>query len=412
MGKSSETTHQQRTDIAIVGAGVAGSRLAYLLAGRGFKVTLFDPNPAWEKPCGGGLTDKLVTEFGDVVEDLPEIHANLKLEIVSSRGRRACITMERPLVTVSRRVLGELLLDKAVRAGASFRKEKVIFIRKEAEENELVTKAGTYRAGLVVGADGVNSLVRRTFLRPFPREELWFTHGVLLPVEVNLPIIIKFFYGSKGYAWIFPRTGQTSVGIAARKSEGLKRSQLVERLREFTSNEFARGGLPLPELGRPYAWLLPSLGPQAFADNAVTGPGWALVGDASGSVDPLTGEGIYYALKTAHLLAEALIQGSLQAYAPAWKAMATTSIAKVSKKRDTFYHPTTLRLLGLLLDYSPSVRALIRDIICGSQKYDTLRSRVKAELPSYAKETLFNLVNLRKGKRQDRQSRKQGCSSS
>jgi len=395
---------QQRTDIAIVGAGVAGSRLAYLLARHGFKVMFFDPKPARERPCGGGLTDKVVTEFGDVVGDLPEIRTNLRLEIVFSGGRRACITMERPLVTVSRRVLGELLLDKAVRAGASFRKEKVISIRKEAEENELVTKAGEYRAGVLVGADGANSLVRRTFLRPFSREELWFTHCALLPVEAKLPIIIKFFYGSQGYAWIIPRTSQTSVGIIARKSDRLKRSQLVERLREFTSSEFARGGLPSPELGRPYAWPLPSLGTEAFADNAVVGPGWALVGDASGSVDPLTGEGIYYALKTAHLLAETLILGNLQAYAPAWKAMATTSIAKVGKKRDTFYHPTTLRLLGLFLDYSPSVRALTRDMICGSQKYDTLKSRVKAELPSYVQETLLNLITLKKGKRQDGQA--------
>lgn len=390
----------RKADIAIVGAGVAGSRLACLLAGRGFEVTLFDPKPAWEKPCGGGLTDKLVTEFGDVVRDLPEVRNHFGLEVLFSPGRRARMSMERPLVTVSRWLLGESLLDKAVKAGARLRKEKVLSLRQEGGENVLVTRAGIHRAGLVVGADGVNSLVRKTFLRPFPKEDLWFTHSALLPVEVNLPVVIRFFYGSQGYAWIFPRRGCTSVGIIARASDGLKRSQRVERLREFTSSEFARAGLSPPDLGRTDAWLLPSLRRQAFGDNVIAGPGWALVGDASGSVDPLTGEGIYYALKTAHLLAEALIEGRLQAYAPAWKEMAEAGIAKVGKKRDAFYHPATLRMLGFLLDYSPSIRALTRDIVCGSQKYDRLKQRVWSEVPAYAGEALFNLIALRRGERQ------------
>lgn len=390
----------RKKDIAIVGAGVAGSRLACLLAGRGFEVTLFDPRPAWEKPCGGGLSDKLVTEFGDVVRDLPEVRNNFALEVVFSPRRRASMTMERPLVTVSRRLLGESLLDKAVKAGACLRKEKVLSLTPEAEQTVLHTVGGAYRAGLVVGADGVNSLVRRTFLRPFPKAELWFTHGALLPVEVNLPIVVRFFYGCRGYAWIFPRKGRTSVGIISRTSDGLTRNQRVARLREFVSGEFARAGLSPPDVGRTDAWLLPSLRTQAFADNVVAGPGWALIGDASGSADPLTGEGIYYALKTAHLLAESLIQGRLQAYETAWKAMASVSVAKVGKKLDTFYHPATLRMVGFLLEYSPSVRALTRDIVCGSQKYDSLKQRVKSELPAYVKEALFNLIASRKGERQ------------
>jgi flavin-dependent dehydrogenase len=388
----------QRTDIAIVGAGVAGCRLACLLAGRGLDVTLFDAKPAWEKPCGGGLTDKLIAEFGDLVEALPVIRRHDRLEVAFFTGRRACIPMERPLVTVSRRSLGEMLLGKALQEGACLRKEKIVSIREHDVGHELVTPTGAYRASLVVGADGMASLVRRRFLRPFPKEDLWVAHGALLPVEVDLAIIIKFFNGFPGYAWIFPRTGQTSVGIMTLASEGRKRSRMVQGLREFVFSEFARAGLPRPEIDQTYARPLPGLRPQAFADNTVAGPNWALIGDASGSVDPLTGEGIYYAVKTAHLLAEALIEGNLRGYEPAWKAMAAASIAKVSKKRDVFYHPATLRMLGLLLDYSPSIRTLTCDLICGSQKYDTLKPRVKAELPSYIKETFSNLFFSRKGR--------------
>lgn len=387
----------QRTDIAIVGAGVAGSRLAYLLAGQGVEVTLFDPTPAWEKPCGGGLTDKLIEEFGDVVESLPGVRIHDRLEVAFFTGRRACIPMKRPLVTVSRRALGEVLLDKAMKKGACLRKEKVVSIRENAAGHEIITRGSAMRASLVVGADGMASLVRRRFLRPFPKEELWLAHGALLPIEVDLPIIVKFFDRCQGYAWVFPRTGQTSVGIMTLASDGRKRGRMIERLREFTHSEFERAGLSRPELGQTYARLLPGLGPQAFSDNTVAGPDWALIGDASGSVDPLTGEGIYYALKTAHLLAEALVDDNLRAYEPAWKAMASAGIAKVSHKRGTFYHPATLRTLGFLLDYSPSIRALACDVSSGSQGYDTLRARIKSEVPAYIKETLFNLMFSRKG---------------
>jgi flavin-dependent dehydrogenase len=400
----SGTMPDQRTDIAIVGAGVAGARLAWLLARGGFEVTLFDPRPAWEKPCGGGLTDKLVAEFGDALEGLPGIRKHTRLEVLFPSGRRAAMTMERPLVTVSRQALGELLLDRALKAGASLWAEKVLSVRREDESSLLVTRSGEHRAGLLVGADGAASLVRRSFHRPFPREELWFAHGALLPVEADLPVTIKFFSGSRGYAWVFPRKGQTSVGIIARRSDGLKRGRLLERLRGFASGEFARCGLPAPGLDRPYAWVLPGLRRRAFADNVVAGPGWALVGDASGSVDPLTGEGIYYALKTAHLLADALIAGRPQAYAEAWKAMAEASIAKVSKKIEAFYHPLTLRALGFLLDYSPSVRDLTRDLVCGSQRYDRLKARVKAEFPAYVKEALLGRIASSGGEAGDRRA--------
>ncbi len=355
-------------------------------------MTLLDPKPAWEKPCGGGLSDKLVQEFGDVVEELHGARSHPTLEVVFFTGRRARIRMDRPLVTVSRKVLGESLLEKALRAGALLREEKVVSIHEQRGEHELVTPGGGIRASLVVGADGMTSVVRRRFLRPFAREDLWVTHGALLPVEVHLPIVIRFFSSFRGYAWIFPRTGHTSVGIMVPARGGMKKEPTVEFLRRFVLGEFTRAGLPGPEWGHTYARPLAGLRPKAFADSRVAGANWALIGDASGSVDPLTGEGVYYALKTAHLLAEALIGEDLAAYEPAWKAMAASSIGKVAKKRDTFYHPAILRILGILLDYSPSIRALVCDLSCGGQPYDTLRSRIRSETPAYIRETLSNLV--------------------
>ena len=103
--------------IAIVGAGVAGTRLAYLLARHGIKTQLFDHKAPWEKPCGGGLTAKVFNDFTDINRWDLNGRANYKMSVITPFGRRIVMTIDNPIVTVSRMRLGNILLDEAIRAG-------------------------------------------------------------------------------------------------------------------------------------------------------------------------------------------------------------------------------------------------------------------------------------------------------
>ncbi|HUT55201.1 MAG TPA: NAD(P)/FAD-dependent oxidoreductase [bacterium] len=387
--------------IAIVGAGVAGSRLAYLLARNGKSVMLFDHKAPWEKPCGGGLSPKIVWEYPELKNLVAEGRVHRRLKMQFPFGRRVSLSLTWPMVTISRQGLGQKLLDMALAEGAAFHQQKVMAVEPEGEAMVLRTDAGQYKADFVVGADGVGSIVRKAFAGKFPREDLCLTHFALLPGKVKLPLVLRFFKGFQGYAWIFPRNDATAVGIALERGEA-KDEDLSARLHEFVEDEFGRAGLEIPDLSGERAWFLPALRTASFEDPKLSGDGWALIGDASGSADPLTGEGIFYAFKTAELLGKAVCsedRDGMKSYPQSWKTMARLSIGKVSRVTEKFYRPFTLRVIGFCLDYSPSVRIITRELVAGMQDYDTLKPKVKSDALKYAGEVVVNFLARQKGER-------------
>ena len=386
--------------ILIVGASVAGCRLAERLASAGVAVTLFDHRAPWEKPCGGGFTGKLLRDYPDLPGLDPGRRQHARTVYHFGSGRRVTITLAAPIVTVSRERLNTALLGRAVAAGAEFVVAKVEAVRRDGDGMVVSADGREWRGSFVAGADGVLSLVRRTFLAPFPRADLCLTYGALLPFEVNLPVVIRFFPGFDGYAWLFPRLGTTSIGIALEGGHAT-RETLTAALTDFVRDEWSRAGLPPPALPRPWAWMLPALRPATFAAAEVAGPGFALVGDASGTADPVTGEGIYYALRTADLLADALLAGRPEDYRAGWTGLVTPSIGRVSGMRARFYRPRNQRWLAVMMDYSPAVRTLVRDLVAGFQPYDGLKARVLRDWPRYLREGIVNLALLRTGERQE-----------
>src|SRR5574337_558397 len=97
--------------IAIVGGGPSGSICGEGLARAGFDVTLFDEHLAWEKPCGGGLTHKAIQTYPFLLDGPQPKKLIHTVELISSRGHRARLPLDRPIVIYSRVVLNGLLLD-------------------------------------------------------------------------------------------------------------------------------------------------------------------------------------------------------------------------------------------------------------------------------------------------------------
>jgi flavin-dependent dehydrogenase len=128
--------------------------------------------------------------------------------------------------------------------------------------------------------------------------------GYYIPGGQNW-IDIQFLSNLEGYIWVFPRCGHLSVGICGK-------NQPAQLLRARLEQFLAERSLPFKDAPF-YSHLLPSLDWPSWRGNRVAGDGWIAVGDAAGLVDPITGEGLYYAIRSADLAARVLtaVNGSV-----------------------------------------------------------------------------------------------------
>src|SRR5260370_32542014 len=99
--------------IAIIGGGPAGAFAAAELAGAGREVFLFDEKLAWEKPCGGGLTDKALSHWPFLREAQVERNWISDCELIAPSGRKVSFHLDRQIAIFSRLALNGLLLDPA-----------------------------------------------------------------------------------------------------------------------------------------------------------------------------------------------------------------------------------------------------------------------------------------------------------
>ena len=166
--------------VAVVGAGPAGTLLAWKLASRGASVTVFDASHPREKPCGGGLTPRRspCCRRRPRTTRCPRA-ASTAASSSPGRASASTSTSTRPVAIASRTDLDGWLLRRATAAGAVHVAERVIEVDADGGLRT-AERAGSF--DLVVGADGAGSLVRRTFVGPTPPARLtmaagWFATG-------------------------------------------------------------------------------------------------------------------------------------------------------------------------------------------------------------------------------------------
>ncbi len=364
-------------DIAIVGGGPAGALCGERLASSGFRVTIFDERLAWEKPCGGGLTHKAIETYPFLLDSPHPKKIIRTAELISSRGHRARFEMNRPIVIYARKVLNGLLLDRAVAAGCTAVCSRVTNVNTNGERVRLMIEGEEQISDFVVLASGARNqlLPDTTALRA---QDLEMTLGYFVPTEENI-IKIKFLKEFEGYLWSFPRADHLSVGICARMGQTTSQ-QLRRHLDAFVVEE------KIPTAGAQlYSHVLPSPQAKTIRGRRIVGKNWAMAGDAAATVDPITGEGLYYALRSGDLLAQALAQGIPQEYPERLRAAFSADLefaAHIAKKvfRGNFVGGAITTRMVQLLNYSPAFRDLVRDIFSGSQSYRTLKRRLWGQL--------------------------------
>ena len=147
--------------VAIVGAGPAGSHLAHQLSKSGVDVLLFDARPAWEKPCGGGVTSKALREFEFLRDGQSPKQMVSSLRLISAQGRELTVAPRHDFAIYSRQELATMMRQRAVDAGAQLHVARVEKTERTGGQWRLTTSAGEFTVDFLVGADGASSVIRR-----------------------------------------------------------------------------------------------------------------------------------------------------------------------------------------------------------------------------------------------------------
>jgi flavin-dependent dehydrogenase len=343
------------------------------------EVTLFDASHPREKPCGGGLTGKALAALPPEPRDDPLPARRVSRCRFEADGEAVEVTLGEPMAVASRRELDAWLLRRATRAGARHVPERVVAVAR----GEVRTAAtGRRRFDLVVGADGAGSLVRRSFLGPLPKERLVMAVGFYVPGTA--PLVVRMTPPLAGYLWLFPRPDHVGVGICAPLGAVPTRA-LVDRLeREMAA------ALPgaLNTRAERYAHTIPcpSSDPRSVLEAA--GDGFALVGDAAALADPITGEGIFYALRSAALLADTLLEeGSPARYPERALEDFGRDLTKAARLHRRFYSPGFAGRMVRYAARSRAIRSVLVDLVLGRQGYLGLERRLLAALPRFLVES-------------------------
>jgi geranylgeranyl diphosphate/geranylgeranyl-bacteriochlorophyllide a reductase len=304
--------------VAVVGGGPAGSSAAEILAKAGIETYLFERKLDNVKPCGGAIPLCMVDEF----ELPPEIidRRVRKMKMISPSNIEVDINLinDGEYIGMCRReVLDGFMRDRAVRLGAKL-------INGTMHKLELPTSSnGSYtlhyadhsngtgvgeqkqlQVDVVIGADGANSRVAKAIEAGDYNYAIAFQERIRLPEDkmAHYQDLAEMYVGDDVspdfYAWVFPKYDHVAVGTGTMKVNQAKIKQLQAGIRTRAAHRLEGGEIikveahPIPEHPRPFR---------------VRGR-VALVGDAAGTVTKSSGEGIYFAAKSARMCAETIVE--------------------------------------------------------------------------------------------------------
>ena len=259
------------------------------------------------------------------------------------------------------------------RAGAQLEKTRVLDIQREGRGWVVHTRAGKLDADYCVVATGARNPLREVGTQ-WTSGDTMVALGYYVPSEQE-HIDIQFFPKFEGYIWVFPRNGHLSVGIcgkgepapvpAASASSGTWRRRIFR--------------LQAPPLQPRAAFAAEA----SWRSNRVSGDGWIAVGDAAGLVDPITGEGLYYAIRSGDLATRSPDpRDSRQSYraclAGTTSRKTWNSASRLAKRLFLGQFPfgTVPARMVQFMRRSATFREILQDLFAGTQNYLDLKARL------------------------------------
>jgi len=305
-------------DVVIVGAGPAGSTAAKFLSEDGFKVFLIDKDRfPRDKPCGGGLPIRVLKRFKYIREnDLIESYLFGGFVHSPSLKYKVQVQKDEPvLAMVLRKKFDFGLVKLAIDNGAVFSDGKTVKdVKISKNKVEVIFGDGTgVDSQVVIGADGVRSIVSKKLGLHQGRNR--FSICVFQEYNVGEETLDRFFGenrcghihtrvgGIAGYGWVFPKKQHLNIGIGQRGQHRIKTNLLDVYKNYIKTLEKQR---IIPEnlgLGRYMGGSIPGAPlEKTYANRGV------VIGDAAGLVNPMSGEGIHYAMYSAEIAAQVITE--------------------------------------------------------------------------------------------------------
>lgn len=308
-------------DVTIVGAGPAGSTTAKFLSEKGFKTLLIDKEKfPRDKPCGGGLPLRVLKRFPYVVNDkIIEAYSSSGTVFSPSLQHQIEIHKNTPIIAMTLRKKFDFELVKfATDAGTVFQDGTPVSAVQISNDTAQVTvdQGKTIDSELIVGADGVNSAIARTQgLRSRGTKR---GICILQEFEVDEKIMDDYFKKSRhvyihsrfktvqGYGWVFPKKQHLNIGFGIIQVDKTQQQKLnlLKCYQEYIALLKEEDLIPqhLKEEPVKGGALLTHPLEKTYGDRLL------LVGDAAGFINPLSGEGIYYAMVSGQIAAEVIAE--------------------------------------------------------------------------------------------------------
>lgn len=373
-------------DVIVIGGGPAGSAAAYTARQNGLSVAVIDKKTfPRDKLCGALFSSRSRDYYTEIFgRQLDPALFGPKNEIEFWLGGRKIGYMDDvPTLYVTMRWdLDHLCLGHAFEAGAVDMTGQAVA---EIDEvgNAVAMKDGR-RLGykVLIGADGVNSMVARTLYgRAFDHERIGFALEIELDgdhLKPDEPVRIDFAAAKWGYGWEFPKPGTTTIGVGGIHSENpdmkAKMGDYLELLGIDRDVKRYKGHfLPFGDVRKK-----PGRG------NII------LAGDAAGLVDPITGEGIAFALRSGQFAAEAAAESLKPGISGSALAIYKRKLKEIHRSlniarliRPILSRPSGERAFEYMFTHSVTLKRQYMQLLGGELEYPTILKRVIRKLPQY-----------------------------
>ena len=339
--------------VAVVGSGPAGSSAAETLVKAGIETYLFERNLNYVKPCGGAIPLCMVGEF-DLPPEIIDRKVR-KMKMISPSNIEVDLNLENKEEYIGmcrREILDGFMRDRAVKLGANLingtvhqldtpKSTKAPYTIHYADHSngQALGEKKTLQVDVVIGADGANSRIAKFIDAGNYNYAIAFQERIRLPKDKmsRYEDLAEMYVGKDVspdfYAWIFPKYDHVAVGTGTMKNNQSMIKELQAGIRSRAFSRLEGGEVikveahPIPEHPRPRRVV-----------NRV-----ALVGDAAGTVTKSSGEGIYFAAKSARMCAETIVETS-----NAGKAIPTESDLKLYLQRWDRQYGATYLVLDIL----------------------------------------------------------------